>query len=673
MALDQKLRTKTGLETKLVSLRDSASGNNQFDITISSDSDVLKFTGDQGTTFSIGDSRKGIVEVAGDSSNIFSVKDQSGVHYFDVDSSKAVRIGATDADVTLLVGLDSADSRYKVEVSGTTKSTYFKGDGSLLTNLPTTTIQYINVDSDFTALPGKFYLADTTAGGITATLPASPNSGDFVVVSDASNFATNNVTVARNGSTIEDSAGDVILDVQQTENRFVYNGSTWHIFVTAGINEDPPYSTTDFDSDALAIIDSAYIANRLGGGTGVTINTIDNTINIGQSVAVGDTVSFAGVTAGGGGVTVNGNIVVNDAVSRSITSPRLNLTGDGEDVLVLQSALDSVATPTADVSIVINRGISPNVSIMWDEDSDRWLLENAAGNFYEILTRENEGPSPAAGGIDADKLESQEGTYYLNYDNFSNTPTSITQFNIVDGNSGQFLRTDGAGNFTFANQPTLVAGAGFIGQEDYYYSTANPTTTFATEANAYSRMQVFRNGILLDANQWSFDSATGDVTLTQATDSGDIVTLWGFSSTGIPNHELMVVDSDGNVDFPGYIRIGTRSLIGTEATTIATTTPTNVLLYGTDSFVGAELLVTIEDTVTNETQISKSIILTVDSSVGGGTPLITTYGTIYSSDSALATFDVTKSAADSDTRLEVTMASANSSRVKIAYNLMAAG
>jgi hypothetical protein len=106
-------------------------------------------------------------------------------------------------------------------------------------------------------------LADTTAGSFTATLPASPSQGDFVVLSDASNFSVNSVTVARNGSTIEDSAGDIELDVEQTENRFVYNGSTWHIFVTAGINDQAAYGTSNHDSDTLALVDSAYVASRI--------------------------------------------------------------------------------------------------------------------------------------------------------------------------------------------------------------------------------------------------------------------------------------------------------------------------------------------------------------------------------------------------------------------------
>lgn len=577
MALDQKLRAKSGLETKLVSLRDSASGNNQFDVTISSDSDVLKFTGDQGTTFSIGDTRRGIVEVAGDSSNIFSVKNQSGVHYFDVDSSKAVRIGATDSDVTLLLGTDSADSRYKLQVSGTIKSDFLRGDGSQLTNLPSSTINYNNVDSDFTATAGIFYLADTTNGTFTATLPASPSQGDFVVISDGADFSTNNITVARNGSTIEDSAGDVILDVQQTENRFVYNGSTWHIFVTAGINQEAAYTTTDHDSDTLAQVDSAYIASRLSAGTGVTFT--NNTFSIGQAVGTGDSVSFSGLHV--------------DSSGKFVT-PSVFITGY-ENALTLNTGVDSSTAPNTDVSIRIRRGNAQGVSIKWAEDSDKWYLQNASGTYNEILTREHEGSSPAAGGIDADKLESQEGTYYLNYNNFSNKPSSITDFDVVDGNSGQFLRTDGAGNFSFVSITQGGNTTGYSGYQTFNYSTSVPTTVFATDSAQFTLAQAFRNGVLLNANLYSFDSTSGNVTLTDATDSGDIVTIWAFSSSGLDNHQLITVDSSGaggHATFTGNITSGgyvaTNSFIipdsaGTAGQVLKWPSSGTTLVWGNDS------------------------------------------------------------------------------------------
>ena len=55
--------------------------------------------------------------------------------------------------------------------------------------------------SDFTAVSGEGYFIDTSSGAVTATLPSSPSAGDIVGFNDyARTFATNNLTVGRNGS-----------------------------------------------------------------------------------------------------------------------------------------------------------------------------------------------------------------------------------------------------------------------------------------------------------------------------------------------------------------------------------------------------------------------------------------------------------------------------------------
>ena len=70
----------------------------------------------------------------------------------------------------------------------------------------------------------------------------------------------------------------------------------------------------------------------------------------------------------------------------------------------------------------------------------------------------------ASGGTasDANSLEGETGSYYLNYNNFTNTPTSILDFGITDGTTGQVLATDGAGNFTFINQASGGGGGGGV-------------------------------------------------------------------------------------------------------------------------------------------------------------------------------------------------------------------
>ena len=82
------------------------------------------------------------------------------------------------------------------------------------------------VSSNITMAANNNYFVDTSAAR-TLTLPASPTLGDTIVIYDASGTAaTNNITIARNGSNINGVADNAIIDVNQASSILVYTGST---------------------------------------------------------------------------------------------------------------------------------------------------------------------------------------------------------------------------------------------------------------------------------------------------------------------------------------------------------------------------------------------------------------------------------------------------------------
>jgi VCBS repeat-containing protein len=82
------------------------------------------------------------------------------------------------------------------------------------------------VSSNITMAANNNYFVDTTSAR-TLTLPASPTLGDTIVIYDASGTAaTNNITIARNGSNINGVADNAIIDVNQASSILVYTGST---------------------------------------------------------------------------------------------------------------------------------------------------------------------------------------------------------------------------------------------------------------------------------------------------------------------------------------------------------------------------------------------------------------------------------------------------------------
>ena len=79
----------------------------------------------------------------------------------------------------------------------------------------------------FTAVSGVGYFVNTTSGAITVTLPASPDAGAVVAVSDYAGTAdTNTITLGRNSSNIEGNAADFVINQQGVSITLVYVDAT---------------------------------------------------------------------------------------------------------------------------------------------------------------------------------------------------------------------------------------------------------------------------------------------------------------------------------------------------------------------------------------------------------------------------------------------------------------
>jgi len=79
----------------------------------------------------------------------------------------------------------------------------------------------------FAASDGDINLVNTTSGAITATLPASPQPGDAVEFVDAYGmFATNALTLNRNGSNINGVANNIDCDINYKRYLATYVDAT---------------------------------------------------------------------------------------------------------------------------------------------------------------------------------------------------------------------------------------------------------------------------------------------------------------------------------------------------------------------------------------------------------------------------------------------------------------
>jgi hypothetical protein len=126
--------------------------------------------------------------------------------------------------------------------------------------------------ANYTAVAGDIVYVDTSAIAITILLPASPATGSTVWVMDANNNATvNNITVGRNGSTIDGVAADFIIDVNAGKMEFIYSGTTWEFHHDFGvedtwseadiiqvIHDSPQYALPPFGSRQIFNAGSIY-------------------------------------------------------------------------------------------------------------------------------------------------------------------------------------------------------------------------------------------------------------------------------------------------------------------------------------------------------------------------------------------------------------------------------
>ena len=86
------------------------------------------------------------------------------------------------------------------------------------------------VSTTYTAEPQDRILADSSSGAFTITLPAAADTlvGDVVQIIDVTgSFATNNVTVGRNGSNINSDASDLTLDINGAIVTLIYTNVTY--------------------------------------------------------------------------------------------------------------------------------------------------------------------------------------------------------------------------------------------------------------------------------------------------------------------------------------------------------------------------------------------------------------------------------------------------------------
>ena len=215
-------------------------------------------------------------------------------------SGTAITLGNSGTDFQLPSGADI------VAQSG---STITIAAGATITNSGTATgfgrTGTVNWDTTkkttgFTAVSGVGYFCDTTGGAFTATLPATPTAGDIVAFKDYSNtFATNNLTVGRNGSNIEGLAVDSIQNIAGQSITLIYIDATegWSIIYSAQYSDLNQAQYVAATGGTISTCGDYKVHTFTGPGT-FTVTNAGNTTGSNK-------VDYLVVAGGGGGGSDN--------------------------------------------------------------------------------------------------------------------------------------------------------------------------------------------------------------------------------------------------------------------------------------------------------------------------------------------------------------------------------
>ena len=194
--------------------------------------------------------------------------------------------------------------------------------------------------TDFTAANGEGYFVDTGSGVVTVTLPASPSAGNIVAIKDYDgNFATNECTIARNGSNIRGATDNIDLKKTNAGVVCIYVDATegWQLFFD-GSDADAQATFITATGGSVTCSGNDRIHTFTGPGT-FTVSSLSD-------VSDNNVVSYI-VVAGGGGAGTGGGGAGGYRELKSPTTPFTASPLDGYSTAANRITVTASAFPIA--------------------------------------------------------------------------------------------------------------------------------------------------------------------------------------------------------------------------------------------------------------------------------------------------------------------------------------
>ena len=347
---------------------------------------------------------------------------------------------------------------YVSDVSGTANEIEVSSStGSVTIGLPSN----VTIDSNLTVGgyiggPAVFTIDPAAIGDSTGKVVIL---GDLQVDGVQTTINSTTVSISDKNIVLADSAAD---SSQANGAGITVNGANAKITYTSigdkwVFNKAPYYNTNRLLTTADDLHDSDAVQGQIDSSLSV-LDTHDSAAVLGQ---INATVDATFVRPLARAALVAGNNITYDSSTGVIASTAAGGT-DSSTVVSIADSRIGVAS-IGDLSDVDLSNIQHNYVIKWDSNNNKFI------GAVDVTT--------GGGGTDADTLDGQDGTYYLNYNNFTNTPTIPTLGNDYVDSAEVNLLINSTVNKSFVDN--LGADAATLGGHDssYYTNASNLTGT----------------------------------------------------------------------------------------------------------------------------------------------------------------------------------------------------
>ena len=384
-----------------------------------------------------------------------------------------------------------------------------------------------------------------------------------------------------------------------------WDGSVWNI--VDGASGVALFKTVAGDTGS-ATATTATDTITIAGGTDIASSVVGKTLTLNYTGSASNPNLFSSIGTDDGTLTATTPASTFDIIGGTNIATQ-NLT-DSNDIEINLSAfsvdflsdVDTTTTPPSTGSV-----------LKWD--GAKWAPGTDA--------------TTGGGGTDADTLDGQDGSYYLNYNNFSNTPTVAT---LSDFSVGNELTASGDGAITYDNttgvfrytppdlssyltsipaqsfasltgKPTTLAGYGITDSFDGVFSsiTSKPTTlagygiTDAALASSIPTDLTDLNIIDGSVNQVLTTNGAGGFSFQDVAASSGETNQNAFSNVAVAGQTTVAADSKTDtLTLVGGTSINVTTDAGTDSVTIAYNGASGVTTFANLTDVNDANLLTVD-------------------------------------------------------------------------------